>query len=119
MIEKVQLHPDISTEVKTVRSSVSANDSANPTVGTGKNFVGYSWIKVEITLTGTSPVASITPLVLSKDGTTYLSGETLSLTSAGSFAYDLRVDSNSDVNFKITGLGGTSPVVTISAYGVN
>lgn len=105
--------------IKTIRSSVSSNDSSNPTVGTGQDFTGYKYVECEIKLGGTTPVWSVTPLLVNAAGNTYMEGYTIVLTGAKTFVYKLEVNGNSDVNFRVDTSSGTSPTITIKARGVN
>ena len=105
--------------LKTIRSSVSSNDSGNPTIGTGMSFVGFKYIECEITLGGTTPAWSVTPLLANAAGTTYMEGDTTALSGAKTFVYKLEVNGNSDVNFRVDTSSGTSPTITIKARGIN
>lgn len=98
---------------------MSSNDSSNPSVGTGQNFTGYKYIECEITLGGTTPQWSITPILVNASGDAYMEGETIILSGAKTFVLKLEVNGNSDVNFRVDTSSGTSPTVTIKGRGVN
>lgn len=105
--------------LKLIRNSVISNDSSNPSVGNGQNFTGYKYVEVEVTLGGTSPSWSVTPLLVNATGDSYMEGDTTILTGAKTFVYKLEVNGNSDVNFRVDTSSGTSPTITIKARGVN
>lgn len=104
----------------TVRSAVSSNDGANPTVGTGKDFSGYKLVEVEVKLAGTTPGWSITPLLINPAGDAYMDGETLVVSGAKTQVFLLEVHGCPDVNFRCDTQSGSSPVVThIKVRGLN
>lgn len=89
------------------------------TVGTGKSFIGYRYVELEITLEGTTPTWTVTPLLLNSTSTTYMEGESIVLTGAKTFVYLLQVNGSSGVNFRVDNSSGTSPTITIKGRGVN
>ena len=105
--------------IVTVRNNVSANDSANPTIGTGKNFVGFRTIEAEVIVGGTNPSWNVTPLLANDAGDSYQEVETVTLDEAKTYYLLIEVLGNTDVNFRVDGQAGTSPTITIKAKGVN
>lgn len=96
----------------TVRSNVSSNDSANPAIAGGANCFGYEEVVVEVALTGTTPQWNVTPLFLNASGDAYSEGETVVVSGVKTHRFYLRVDNNTDVNFRLDGQSGSSPVVS-------
>lgn len=106
--------------LKTIRSSVSSNDSSNPAVGSGQAFDGFKSIELEVKITGTAPSWNITLLLLNADEDTYMTGVTTALSGAKTHTLKLEVDGNMDVNFLCNGALGVSPVIAhIKARGIN
>ena len=99
----------------TVRENVTVDDTSNPSTGSGV-AVGYDRVPVEVTLAGTNPQATITPLLINAAGNGYVECEPVTVSGAKAKLFSLDTLKSQNVNFRIDGISGTGTSVTVKVY---
>lgn len=105
------------------RNGVTASDAANPAASSGVNFLNFTYAILDVVLTGSSPTVDITPLFFNTSANVYIDGQARTVASTTNATYTQRliveVDNNPDVYYKLTGIAGSTPTVTIYTQGLN
>jgi len=99
------------------RLNVTANDTVNPSEGSGMDLSDFRYALVDVVLTGTdNPSWKMTPLFFNKETNQYHDGEPISVTSSG--RYKIEVTGSDDFYILLTEKSGTNPEISlyVTAY---